>query len=160
MKSELLRDQKKEKGQALVEFALTFTLFLVLVFGIFEVGRLMFYFIAINTAAREGARFGSASGGLGGGINYYEDCTGIENAAIRIGQFAGIRAYNVTIEYDDGSGSSKGSCGSPTDTIGLGDRVIVTVSGTFEPFVGLINFSSFEIVETERRTIVRDVEIK
>lgn len=160
MKSKLYNHLRNETGQAFVEFALTFTLFLVLVFGVFEVGRLLFYYSAITTAAREGARYGSAAGGIGEEINFYEDCDGIIAAATRVGQFAGVRSWDVTIEYDDGENNSKGTCWSPTDEIELGDRVIVTVSGEFEPFVGLTNFPPIEIQSTERRTIVKDVEVR
>ena len=160
MKSYLLKDRKKEKGQALVEFALTLTLFLVLIFGVFEVGRFMFYYSAITTAAREGARYGSAAGGIGGSLNFYEDCNGIIAAATRVGQFAGVRAWNVQVSYDDGSGTSKGTCGSPSSEIGLGDRIIVQVDGDYDPFVGLVNFDPFTISSVERRTIVKDVEVQ
>jgi Flp pilus assembly protein TadG len=160
MKSELLGKHSKEKGQAFVEFALTITLFLLLVLGIIEVGRLLFYYSAIATAAREGARYGSAAGGLGGSQNYYEDCAGIIGAATRVGQFAGVRAWDVQITYDDGSGNAKGSCGSPTSEIELGDRIIVQVNGDYEPFAGLIPIGGFTITSIERRTIVKDVEVR
>lgn len=44
-------------GQALVEFALTFLAFLVLLLMIIEVGRIMFAWIVIQRAANEGARY-------------------------------------------------------------------------------------------------------
>jgi len=120
----------------------------------------MFYYSAITTSAREGARYGSAAGGIGGSINYYEDCNGIIAAATRVGQYAGVRAWNVQVSYDDGSGTSKGTCGSPSSEIELGDRIIVQVDGDYDPFVGLVNFESFTISSVERRTIVKDVEIQ
>ena len=164
MKSDLLKDRKKEKGQALVEFALTFVLFLFLVFGIFEVGRLLFNFTAITAAAREAARTGSAAGGIGVTIDHYNDCDGIREAAVRIGQYAGIRDWDVTITYDNGTGLLKPNCTPPDccpyTPISLGDRVIVRVVGTYEPFVGWFNIPTFEIDSIARRTIVKDVEIK
>jgi len=45
------------KGQALVEFALSILVLIVFVFGIFEVGRLFYMKIALANAAREGARY-------------------------------------------------------------------------------------------------------
>lgn len=47
------------RGQALVEFALVVPLFLILLFGLIEVGRLIYLNNAFNEAAREAARFGS-----------------------------------------------------------------------------------------------------
>ncbi len=46
-------------GQALVEFALVIPLFLLLLFGLVEVGRLIYLQNAFNEAAREAARYGS-----------------------------------------------------------------------------------------------------
>lgn len=43
-------------GQSLVEFALILPLFVLLVIGIFDIGRAFFAYIAISNAAREGAR--------------------------------------------------------------------------------------------------------
>ena len=153
-----MRDRQKEKGQALVEFTLTFFLFLFLVVGIIEVGRLLFYTVAITTAAREGARYGSAVGGFGDPI-YYEDCPGIIDATIRIGQYAGVRAWNVDVSYEDEYGSDKGSCrvDAPID---LRDRVVVTVTGQYVPFAGFINLPEFEFSSTSRRTIAKDVEVR
>ena len=147
MKSELLKDQKKEKGQALVEFALTITLFLFLVLGIIEIGRVLFYINAITSAAREGARYGSAAGGIGG------------NATISIGQYAGVRDWGVDISYEDQYGNSKGDC-RPDPSINLRDRVVVTVTGKFVPFAGLVNLPEFDYSSTARRTIATDVEVK
>ncbi len=47
------------KGQDLVEFAIVLPLLLLLVFGVFDLGRLFHAGITITSAAREGARFGT-----------------------------------------------------------------------------------------------------
>ena len=46
-------------GQALVEFALVFPIFLLLLFGLIDVGRYVYTTNAYGQAAREGARWGS-----------------------------------------------------------------------------------------------------
>lgn len=53
------RHTNGRRGQALVEFALVVPLFLILLFGLIEVGRLIYLNNAFNEAAREAARFGS-----------------------------------------------------------------------------------------------------
>ena len=45
-----------EIGQELFEYALILPLFLLLIFGITDLGRAAFYFSAINNAVRDGAR--------------------------------------------------------------------------------------------------------
>lgn len=48
--------RNRERGQALVEFALILPLFLLILFGLFDVGRAIYAFNTINQAAREAAR--------------------------------------------------------------------------------------------------------
>ncbi len=53
------RPSGRRRGQALVEFALVVPIFLLLLFGLIEVGRFIYLNNAFNEAAREGARYGS-----------------------------------------------------------------------------------------------------
>ena len=46
----------RPRGQALVEFALVFPVFLLLLFGLIDIGRAVFAYNEITNAAREGAR--------------------------------------------------------------------------------------------------------
>jgi hypothetical protein len=46
-------------GQELVEYAITLPLFLLMVMGIFDLGRAVYYYSVMNNSAREGARYGS-----------------------------------------------------------------------------------------------------
>jgi Flp pilus assembly protein TadG len=48
-------------GQSLVEFALVFPVFLLLLFGLIDIGRFVYSANALNQAAAEGARFGSVA---------------------------------------------------------------------------------------------------
>ena len=48
--------RKGQRSQALIEFALVSPVLLLLLFGIIDIGRAIFYFDTINHAAREGAR--------------------------------------------------------------------------------------------------------
>ena len=155
---------QKERGQAFVEFALTFLLFIFLIVGILEVGRLVFSIAAIRTAAQEGARYGSAAGGLASGVdNYYEDCPGIEAAATRIGNYAGLQGWDVEIAYDSGSDPTIiEECDTLSDpeVIELGYRVVVTTTGTVVPFVNFLPLPELTYSSTARRTIVKEVNIE
>jgi TadE-like protein len=53
------RGRGTARGQSLVEFAMVVPIFLLLLFGLIEVGRYIYLNNAFNAAAREGARFGS-----------------------------------------------------------------------------------------------------
>ncbi len=50
------RPHQGERSQALIEFALVSPVLLLLLFGIIDIGRAIFYYDTINHAAREGAR--------------------------------------------------------------------------------------------------------
>jgi hypothetical protein len=54
----LSRAVRKERGQAIVEFALVSMVFFMLVFGIIDFGRLFHSWVTVQHAAREGARYG------------------------------------------------------------------------------------------------------
>ncbi|NBJ14865.1 MAG: pilus assembly protein [Dehalobacter sp. 4CP] len=53
---------KSSNGQSLVEFALVLPIFLLLVFGVVEFGRLGYSYVTLNNAVRSGARTASLSG--------------------------------------------------------------------------------------------------
>ncbi len=50
------RGGRGQRSQALIEFALVSPVLLMLLFGIVDIGRAVFYFDTVNHAAREGAR--------------------------------------------------------------------------------------------------------
>ena len=52
----------RSRGQALVEFALVVPFFLLLLFGIIEAGRFIFYYETLSNATREGARYAIVNG--------------------------------------------------------------------------------------------------
>ena len=54
-----LMRRRRGRGQALVEFALVIPIFLLLVFGLVDLGRAVFVNNSLGEAARDGARYGS-----------------------------------------------------------------------------------------------------
>lgn len=143
---------KRQNGQAIVEFALTIPLLLLLTFGIIEFGRLLFAYSSVATATREAARYGSAA-------ENYQDCAGITAAAVRIGGLAGVQAGNVLISYDDGFGGNVRSC--PPGNLRLGSRVIVEIGNVpFRTLLPALNLSSMNLSSTSRRTILIGLELK
>ena len=53
---------KNQSGQALVEMAIILPILLILIFGIIEYGRGFAAYLAVTTAAREGARIATVGG--------------------------------------------------------------------------------------------------
>ena len=53
---------RHERGQSLAEFALIAPLFFMLLFGIIEGGRFIFYYETLSNATREGARYAIVNG--------------------------------------------------------------------------------------------------
>jgi len=56
MSPQLRRRHRGQESQALIEFALISPILLLLIFGIIDIGRAVFYYDTLNHAAREGAR--------------------------------------------------------------------------------------------------------
>ena len=53
---------KKNRAQAMVEFAIALPILLMLLYGILEAGRLLFLYSTVVTASRQAVRYGSATG--------------------------------------------------------------------------------------------------
>ena len=169
MVSTRFRKRFQEKGQGMVEFALTFPIFLMLVYGIFEVGRMIFMYSAVLNASRDAARYAAAADAVMANdstyTEYYIDCEGIRARATNVSAIADLSASDaIKIRYDKGPGTDPiaTSCEalrSSGTALELGDRIIVTVSTTFNPVVPLLNFSNIPISSTTERSIVTGMNI-
>lgn len=161
-----------QKGQAMLELALTLPIFLTLLLGVFEVARLFFYNVSVNNATREAARYAASSGqcfiteGCTGnnGDLLYRDCTGIINKAISSSPGIGLTADEITISYDHGPndlgviGTIADTCSSTTPTLVTGDRVVITINKEFNFIVPIPGLNDFTIENVSYRTILLQVE--
>src|SRR5512140_3035262 len=102
------KPKTKTTAQAMVEFALALPILLLVIYGLLETGRLLFMYASVVTAARQAARYGSATGDNGSGTRYYNDCSGIMTAARRL-EFI-QRFNNITIAYDRPGSWSQNGC--------------------------------------------------
>lgn len=111
---------KNSLGQELVEYAITLPIFLLIVIGIFDLGRVVYFATALQNAAREGARYGV--------VNPYA----ITNIKDRVKQRAlGLGASNVTVELNDpalNDATEKWPC----------DKLFVSATYTFNPLTPLV----------------------
>jgi hypothetical protein len=148
----LFRDRS---GQSLVEFALVFPIFMLLLFGLIDGGRLVYQHSVLSQAAREGARLASVEaswigvsdpgcGSAGGPVcpaNVTAMKTDIISAANRmIAPFASIASADVFVRCDPSGGAPSGnwtgtSCSSNT----TGHVASVRVTGTFRAITPIVS---------------------
>ena len=143
---------------------------LMLLYGIIEVGRLIFIFSSVANASRQAARYGSASGEIDN-VAFYQDCDGIRAVA---NQSAFIITFDkINITYDRGinpdgtpipiegidPNPDVDSCPIEDYTVRNGDRIIVQVSTTYEPILTLLPLEPLEIVSASARSFLISIPI-
>lgn len=157
-----IRFCERNLGQGLVEFAIALPVIMLVILGTIEFGRLMITYTAIASASREAARFGAAVGNDDLGIlPPYEDCVGIRDAAKRITKaFIPVEDAAINIQYDKGPGTTiYSNCSPPSNTVELGDRIVVSITTTYEPLIPL-GFGNFEVTSVAKRSIAKTIAVE
>ncbi len=151
-------------GQGLVEFALILPMFLLLVLGIVEFGRLMIAFSSVSTASRDAVRYAVSVGENPTGIPHYQDCLGIRAAAQKVAIFVDL---SIVITHDsDGPGGAAPveycQVGKDVDAIevSLGTQISVTLTDVYTPLVPIVELPTIPITSETARTVLRDVYVK
>jgi uncharacterized repeat protein (TIGR01451 family) len=164
----------KHSGQTLVETALVLPIVLLLVFGVFELGRIVFIFSSVNNASREAARYGASTGVTTGSVVRYLNCDEIRQAALDTAFLSGLGNADIQVAYDTpdvDSGAMRlyGHCVDSTARdlvtnavltsadVSQGDRIVVTVTRQIDPILPL--FPSFAPTFVTARTILKDIAI-
>ncbi len=126
----------KNKGQSLAEFALILPMLLLVVMGIFDLGRGIYIYSAVHNAAREGARFGATD---------HCNTLAIQNAAR---SHAGSLGASFIVD-------------PPTKIFspdGQPERIVVTVRHNFEtvtPLIGgFLGNSGSIVLESQARQLI------
>jgi Flp pilus assembly protein TadG len=166
MKKTLTHSQKSP-AQAMVEFALVLPILLLLIYGLLEVGRLLFIYSSVVSAARQAARYASTTGVNAGGIFRYRDCDGMRDAAQRVAFIDDFADADIEIWHDEGEGVNEISyCPAGTSfdttftpTTGNINRVRVRVHTQYTPIVPIVPLEPFEIESISARTILVSVPI-
>lgn len=136
---------RTEKGQSLVELAFGMVVLLVLLAGIVDLGRLLFFYIAMRDAAQEGAVYGQLNPMF---------CLDIHN---RVNDYLGVTpgqsGYTILVEEKKNPGDAYVPCGvsgppwtdtPPSTNIACAGSIIkVTVTA---PFTFVMPFMSGNIV--------------
>lgn len=97
------RKQPHSQGQGLVEFALVLPVFILLLFGVIDIGRLVYINNALSEGAREGARWGSVQG---------RSNTPSDVQAHTIGIMSAVPDATVTVTCQSPIGTTVSICGS------------------------------------------------
>jgi Flp pilus assembly protein TadG len=117
----LLRSRSSE-GQTIFEFAMVFTLFIFLVFGVFDFGHLFFVRMNVENALQEAARFASTGNHLPDPNNPGNNLSRVDSILATLNQDAlGADITNVQVSSVNGG---KDSAGGPGDT----ETITVTAS--------------------------------
>ena len=166
---------KKNKAQAMVEFALVLPILMLLLYGILEAGRLLFIYSTIVTASRQAVRYGSATGEGTSTVPRYQDCAGIRQAAQRVDYLNAFNDDDIIIQWDDGPtdttpttfctvGNVSDTSFAPTTN---SSRLNVTIDGDYLPIVPRIvgflrrsDATSNPITAQSARTVLVSVAIQ
>lgn len=119
-----LRRHRQRRGQTLVEFALILPIFLLVLVGIFDMGRAVYYYNTISNAAREAVRLAIVD----------QNATAITGKAVSHAASVGVTSSDVTVEFRTSDDSA--ACPAPYK---IGCLAVVTVNYDFNaatPIIG------------------------
>jgi hypothetical protein len=126
----------RRRGQSMVEFSLVFIIFLMLMVGLFELGRVVWIYETVAHAARQGARYAMVNGN-GGSPDNAALVASVKKQAVGLGN-----SVQVTPTWEGGGI--------------VGSFVRVRVSYPFVPAVGGIllgGTQGFNIASTSRMVV-------
>jgi Flp pilus assembly protein TadG len=131
-----MRTLRRESGAAMVEFSIVALLFLTVLFGLIEIGRVFFTYTTIVTAARAAARYavvnGATSSSPSGPANDPPNVVTVVTNLTTIGGLVTANIQTPMVTYPDG-----------TNTIG--SRVKVTVA---YPYTSLVSVMPLNVTLT------------
>jgi Flp pilus assembly protein TadG len=119
---------REDRGSSLIEFALISVMFVILLAGVVEMGRMVLVYTTIANAARAGARYAIVHGAdqtvSPSGPGNPCTCTNVKTVVKNFAS-AGLvntSALTITVAYPGGNNNA-------------GSLVTVTVAYTYDPFV-------------------------
>lgn len=140
--------RRRERGQALLEFALAGIVFFLLVFGMIDAGRAVWSYNTLAEATREGTRYAIVHGAdssdpSGPGSAYYTPPNSDAMVAAEVQRFiGGLDPSLLTVESDWVDGDNQ-----------LGSQVRVTSQYTYEPMFGFLGMVSFTLTSSSTMEI-------
>jgi Flp pilus assembly protein TadG len=113
-----VRNRKNERGATLVEFAIVSTMFLSVLFGVIEFGRLFWTHNALRDAARRGVRYATIRKNDAAGVQAVKNMVVYGDPNINSGTpvVSGLSAGNVVVAYQNYDGLELSSRATVTIT--------------------------------------------
>jgi Flp pilus assembly protein TadG len=131
-----MKHKSRQRGSVIVEFGLSFLVFLFALYGVMEFGRIVACYNILAGAAREGARYASVHGSSSGSAASASDVqTFVRNWAVGMDS----SSVAVTTTWTPGNGP--------------GGVVKVSASYTVTPFTGLILTSGMNVKSSSQMVI-------
>jgi Flp pilus assembly protein TadG len=140
------RRRRNDRGQTLLEFALMLPVLMLLGAGVVDIGRAIFYTIAVNNAATAGAQFGAQSE-----LNMSPDgLTKMQTVATQDARFTSMSATaNYGCACDNGNGSAAESCTYPVPPASACSTILSTcATGTIVRCVQVTTTATFPPILT------------
>lgn len=150
--------RKKERGQALVEFAFTLPILMMFVAGVFDFGRVFVVYAQASNSLRRAVREAPVIGYEGAAVPSYLDCENMADVADNV--FGADNGVTVTVEYwDSDPHLIIGTCTNNGDIVDTqvenGDYVKVISTATVTPVLLAFIDQSFTFTFEGQRTIVK-----
>lgn len=157
------------RGQGLVEFALVFPLIVLIIFGIFDLGRAVYAYNTLANAARQGARVAAVNQAVNTtapNSTLCQENMPVENAsnpdwsikacAAQSAVSLGVQTSDVKVTYSSPATSPTLTCTAPS-ALSLGCIATVTVAYTWTPMTPVISniMGSISMSSTSQMPIER-----
>ena len=135
----LLRSRRrKSRGQTLVEFALVFPVFILLLAGMIDFGFGFYSYMTMINGARIGARFGTVSPTFTSGITNAVLTSGVSSTAtVSILCWSSTASGHTALPVEPPSTANGWVACNPGYTATAGDTISVTVNDTYHMIMPL-----------------------
>ncbi len=144
MKIPVVRSGARQRGQSLVEFAIMLPVLVVVILGLFDMGRAVFVYNTLDQAARQANRMAIVD----------QDAARVRASAIAVAATVGLTNSNVDVCFKNAD-SAQVNCSSSADncpqaTRLIGCLAIVRTHMSFTPLTPIVSVlvSSFALSST------------
>ena len=145
-----LHRRERSRGQALVEFSLVIPIFLLVLMGLFDLGRAVFSYNTLTNAAREGARMAIVN----------QDVPTIIQHAKRQSAIVELNDPAVSVAFYQIASDGTADTSDPCNLVAVGCLAIVSFEATYVPITPIISNVLFGSGVTFRAESVLSVEYR